>query len=116
MNRTSCHIIATFYTQIPFTFYKMIMFISLVATCHAVFDCLLFYIGLRWSDLTPKDQRTCKYVHTYIHQLPFEVPSMLSLLYGKKHRKNFLFEHTIAYDRPQHLLLHIKGDTSKETC
>jgi hypothetical protein len=34
-----------------------------------------FEIGLRWRDLTPKDLRTCKYVQTHIHKLPFDVPT-----------------------------------------
>jgi hypothetical protein len=34
-----------------------------------------FDIGLRWRDLTPKDLRTCKYVQTHIHKLPFGVPA-----------------------------------------
>ena len=32
-----------------------------------------FDIGLRWRDLTPKDLRTCKYVQTHVHKLPFGV-------------------------------------------
>jgi hypothetical protein len=34
-----------------------------------------FDISLRWRDLTPKDLRTCKYVQTRIHKLPFGVPA-----------------------------------------
>ena len=39
-----------------------------------------FDIGLRWSDLTPKDQRSCECVQTYIHQLPFDVPDGIDAL------------------------------------
>ena len=33
-----------------------------------------FDISLRWGDLSQKDRRTCKYVMTCIHKLPFGVP------------------------------------------
>ena len=32
-----------------------------------------FDLGLRWSDLTQKDRRTCKYVESFVHKLPFGV-------------------------------------------
>ncbi len=34
----------------------------------------LFYIGIRWWDLTPKEQRQCMFVTKNIHKLPFGVP------------------------------------------
>ena len=34
----------------------------------------LFYIGVRWDDLTPKDRSTCRYVTQFIHKSPFGVP------------------------------------------
>ena len=35
---------------------------------------LFFDIGLQWGDLSQKDRRTCKYVVTFVHKLPFGVP------------------------------------------
>ena len=34
----------------------------------------LFDIGIRWRDVTPKEQRRCMFVTKYIHKLPFGVP------------------------------------------
>ena len=33
-----------------------------------------FDLGIRWSDLTEKDKRTCDCVMRFIHKLPFGVP------------------------------------------
>ena len=35
---------------------------------------VLFDTGLRWSDLSQKDKRTCMYVTKHIHKLPFGIP------------------------------------------
>ena len=40
------------------------------ATARSVF----FNLGIRWSDLTAKDRKTCQYVTRHIHKLPFGVP------------------------------------------
>ena len=41
---------------------------------EAVGRMFFFNIGICWSDLTPKDRKTCKYVMWNIHKLPFGVP------------------------------------------
>ena len=33
-----------------------------------------FDLGIRWGDLSPKDRRSCNYVRSHIHKLPFDVP------------------------------------------
>ena len=40
----------------------------------AVAQSFTFDIGIRWSDLSPKDQRSSTYVQNHIHKLPFDVP------------------------------------------
>ena len=40
----------------------------------AVAQSFTFDIGIRWSDLSPKDQRSSRYVQNHIHKLPFDVP------------------------------------------
>ena len=35
---------------------------------------IFFDTGLRWSDLSQKDKRTCMYVTKHIHKLPFGIP------------------------------------------
>ena len=40
----------------------------------AVAQSFMFDIGIRWSDLSPKDQRSSRYVQNHIHKLPFDVP------------------------------------------
>ena len=65
-----------------------------------------FDTGLQWNDLTPKDQRACRYVQKYIHKLPFGVPvgvdalplsslpKIISQLYGNVRQNS---RSTIAY-------------------
>ena len=39
-----------------------------------------FDLGIRWSDLSQKDRRTCAFVMRNIHKLPFDVPAGVSAL------------------------------------
>ena len=40
----------------------------------AVAQSFTFDIGIRWSDLSPNDQGSRRYVQNHIHKLPSDVP------------------------------------------
>ena len=76
-----------------------------------------FDLGLWESDLSPKDKRTCRYVQTFLHKLPFGVPPGVNAFKISALEANVDdFYHEIKVDTNSYYNWLKKADTTKEIC